>query len=266
MTAAAPAPSAPSVPAADLPKAGRLRDSGSVRRASVRAADWSTNGTAKVQGDVEVGTGTTIGLATIGGKLSADAFRASGTFEVVGPVEVRDTLRLDGTVHLQSVVHAGAVDFRGTLRSGGGLRVDRVLSATGSIEAPWAEVGLLDLTGTATIPGELRGLAAVRARFRGDSSIGSIRAKRVVLVGPPTALIPKLMRTVFGGSGLVRVGRIEAESVEVSAVTVEFVRGNQVTLGPGSHVREVEGTIVRRHPSSRLGPESWSRPPHGLSR
>jgi cytoskeletal protein CcmA (bactofilin family) len=220
----------------------------------------------KVQGDVDVTSGTTAGLTSVGGKLTAGSFRSKGTLEVVGPTDVREELTLYGTVHLEGSVHAGSLDARGSLRFGGEVRVDRVLRVTGGLEAPAASVGVLDLTGTATVPGELTAIAAVRGRFRGDSEIGSIRARTVALSGPPPALIPTLLRIVFGGSGAVHVGRIEAESVVLSAVTVEFVRSPSISIGPGCHVREVEGTIVRQHPSSRVGPESRSPPPHGLSR
>lgn len=269
MSAAAPITTTPAVapaPAISRPRDGRLRDAGSVRRDTVRASAWTTSGTVKVQGDVDVVHGTIVGLASVGGKLTAGSFRASGTLEVVGTTDVREQLTLAGSVHLEGKVHAGMLDVRGSLRSGSEVRVDRVLRVSGSFEAPSASIGLLDLTGTTILPGELTALAAVRARFRGDSEIGSIRAKSVVLDGPAPALIPTLLRIVFGGSGTVHVGRIEAESVELSAVTVEFVRSPSISLGPGCHVREVEGTVVRRHPSSRVGPESRSAPPHGLRR
>jgi len=62
------------------------------------------------------------------------------------------------------------------------------------------------------------------------------------------------------------VDRIEAESVKLEGVKVAFVRAPQVILGRGCHVTEVDGTIVRRHPSSHVGPESRSLPPYGLRR
>jgi len=221
---------------------------------------------AKVQGDVDVGTGSTTGLVSIGGKLSAGGFRSRGTLEVVGPTEVRELLTLDGTVHLRAAVHAGTLEARGTLRCPADIRVDRALSVTGTFEAPSAHVGLFDLTGSVEIPGDLEAVVSVHARFRGDSRIGALRARSVRLEGPPTALIPTLFRKVFGGSATVWVGRIEADSVTLRAVDVEFVRSPHIILGPGAHVSTVEGTIVRRHPSSRVGPESRSPPPHGLSR
>ncbi|MCI4339184.1 MAG: hypothetical protein L3J68_02480 [Thermoplasmata archaeon] len=232
----------------------------------MRATSWTTTGIAKVQGDVDVGTGTASGLVSIAGKLTAGTFRSRGTLEVVGPADVRDRLSLDGTVHFQAGVHAGELSSNGTVRCGGDLRVDRSLSATGLVEAPSAHVGLFDLTGSAQISGDLEALLSVRARFHGDTRIERVRAHRVELHGPPPSVIPTLLRTVFGGAATVEVHRIEADTVELSAVNVQFVHAREVVLGPGAHVTTVEGTIVRQHATSRVGPESRSARPHGLSR
>jgi cytoskeletal protein CcmA (bactofilin family) len=268
MSAAAPSPPAasPPPPPTAPPRVGAIRDSGTVRRDSVRASGWTTTGMAKVQGDVDVGVGAASGLVSVAGKLSADTFRARGTLEVVGPVAVRDQLTLDGTVHFQGSLRAGALELRGSLRCAGDLRVDRTLSARGLVEAPSAHAALFELTGTAEISGDLEAMGVARARFRGDSEIGTVRAKRVELYGPPTSLVPTLLRRVFGGSATVRIGRVEADSVELSAVDVAFVHAREIVLGPGAHVTAVEGTIVRQSSSSRVGPESRSPPPHGLSR
>ena len=150
--------------------------------------------------------------------------------------------------------------------SGGLAHADRAFRVTGQLEAPSIEAGLFELTGSATVPGSVEAGVAVRAHFRGDSALGAVRAPRVEVSGPSPSLIPTLLRIVFGGSGTVRVDRIEADSAEVSAAEVGFIRARQVVLGAGAHVTTVEGTIVRRHPSSRVGPESRSPPPHGLSR
>ncbi|MGA8303358.1 MAG: hypothetical protein WA691_00860 [Thermoplasmata archaeon] len=267
-TATSTATPSSALPPASAPpsRAGAVRDSGTVRRDSLRAATWTSTGLVKVQGDVDVGSGSTSGLVSVGGKLSAGSFRARGTLEVLGPTNVRDQLTLEGTVHLQAAVHAGAVEAKGTFRSPSDVRVDRALSVTGTFEAPSAHVGLFDLTGSAEISGDLEAAVLVRGRFRGNSHLGTIRARSVVLEGPPTALIPTLWRRVFGGSATVEVGRIEADSVSLRAVDVEFVRSPEIVLGPGAHVTTVEGTIVRRHPTSRVGPESRSPRPHGLSR
>lgn len=260
------APAVPSTKPSAPPTGSEIRDAGTVRRDSIRATAWRSRGMSKVQGDVDVGVGSTTGLVSIGGRLTAQSFRARGTLEVVGATEVREQLTLDGTVHFRAPVHAGTLDARGTLRCPADVRVDRALTVTGSFEAPSAHVGLLDVTGTVDIPGDLDAVVSVRVRFRGDSHIHAIRTKSVVLEGPPSALIPTLVRRVFGGAAEVRIGRVEAETVELSAVYVEFVHAEKIVLGAGAHLREFEGTIVRRHPSSRVGPESRTPPPHGLSR
>lgn len=247
-------------------RAGVLRDRGAVRRDAVRAASWTTHGLAKVTGDVDVTAGESSGLLSVGGRLAAGRFRATGTLEVGGAVEVAADLSLDGLSRFSNAVHAGDLSSRGTLHADAALRVDRAFLATGAVEARSVSAGLFDLTGRAEVPGELGAVAIVRGRFRGDSRIGSIRGKRVELAGPSTALVPSLWRAVFGGGGSVRVDRIEADRVELSAVDVGFVRAREVVLGPAAHVTELEGTVVRRDRTSRVGPESRSPRPHGLSR
>ena len=265
--AAAVAPRLPAASATGPPsRAGKIRDRGSVRRDSVRAADWSTTGMAKVQGDVDVGSGRATGLLSVAGKLSAETLRSHGSLEVVGVADVRDRCTLDGTAHFGAGLHAGALASNGTVRCDGEVRVDRELSATGVVEAPSVRVGLFELSGSAEIPGDLVALATVRARFRGDSRLGTVRARRVELHGPPTGLLPTLLRAVFGGSATVHVDRVEADSVALSAVDVGFVHAREIELGPGAHVTTVEGTVVRKAESSRVGPESRSPRPYGLSR
>ncbi len=260
------APGAGSRAAPSVPRGTPIRDSGPVRRDSVRATSWTVAGLAKVDGDVDVDAATVRGLLSVGGKLAAGRLSLRGTFDSVGPVDVRETLTIDGTARLGASVHSGDLRTRGTFHAVGPVRVDRGLFAEGSVEAPSVAATLVELTGSAEIPGALVATGVVRVRFRADSKLGEVRAPRVELAGPPTSLVPTLLRRVFGGSASAHVVRVEAEAVELSAVDVGFVRAERIVLGPGAHVTTVEGTIVRRHPTSRVGPESRSPPPHGLSR
>lgn len=244
---------------------GLVRDTGAERHDSVRAARWTLSGTAKVTGDVTVGEARLRGLAAVGGRLTADRLTVHGTLEVVGPVEVRTAGVFEGTFRPMGSVHLGAGNVRGIARVTQELRVDRLLQVAGALEAPSVRAGLVELRGSANVPGELVSLTGFHARFRGDSSLGPITARDVVLRGPPPGLVPSILRRVFGGAAHVVVERIEADRVELSAVNVAYVRAPAVVLGPGAHVAEVVGTIVRQHPSAHVGPESRSRPPHGLS-
>ena len=271
MSAAAPsrivAPATSPVPAAPRPERGRpIRDVGTTRRASVHSVLWTTRGLAKVEGEVDVGRGDADGLTAIAGRLVADTFRSRGTLEVFGATDVRELLTVDGMTRLGGPAHAGELEARGTLHLDADLAVDRALFARGLVEAPNVRAALVDLGGAAEIPGRVTGTAVVRGRFDRDTNLGSVEAPRVAFQGPPTSLIPTLWRAVFGGGAEIRIGRIEAETVELAAVDAELVRARSISLGPGAHVTTVEGTVVRKDPTSRVGPESRSPRPHGLSR
>ena len=257
-------PSRPTARAA--PRAGVVRDVGTARHEQVRAARWTTSGAIKVLGDVDVGEGILAGLVTVGGKVSADSLRARGGLEVGGTVDVRGALSLDGTTHVSGTVHARSINARGQVRADGAVAADRELVVGGLLEAPSVSAGLVDLAGAAVVPGELVARGSVTCRVNDPSSLGTVRAPTVVIHGPATGLVPTLWRKVFGGSVRVAVERIEADRVELASVDVRFVRATSIVLGPGSHVAEIEGTVVRRHRTARVGPESRSPPPYGLRR
>jgi hypothetical protein len=248
------------------PPTGVLRNTGAVRHDTVRAARWTSSGSVKVTGDATVGDADLRGLTTIGGKLTAERLTADGTLEVQGATDVRSSISLEGTFRPLGTVHLRGGTVRGILRTVSEIKVDRELSVEGVLEAPSLKVGLLDLKGVATVPGAIVSRSKVRGQFRGDSTLGPVTAVEVVLRGPPPGMVPTLVRKVFGGSARVEVDRIEADRVELEAVRVAFVRSKAIVLGPGAHVAEFEGTIVRQHPSARVGFESESPPPHGLSR
>jgi cytoskeletal protein CcmA (bactofilin family) len=265
-TAGAPRP----VPAAPAPgpRAPRdvVRDAGAVRRESVAVGQWIVSGSAKVTGNVTAAVVESRGLLSVGGSLRTGTLVADGTLEVLGPTEVSGTARFDGTYRPTGPAHLGVAEVRGVLRTPTDLKVDRELRVAGSLEAPSVHVGYLEIEGSANVPGVVASSTKIRAQFKSDSTLGSLTAPEVVLRGPPPGLVPNLMRKVFGGAAHIEVERIEAERVELEAVEVAFVRAAQVVLGPGAHVTALEGTIVRQHATARVGPESHTPPPHGLSR
>jgi cytoskeletal protein CcmA (bactofilin family) len=234
---------------------------GAIRHESVRAARWSVTGTAKVTGAVEVGAVEVRGTLVVGGSLSADRIRSRGTLEVEGAVEVRGSFSSRGTLRAVGTVHAVDLDVNGVARFTGLLRVDRTCNARGVVHAPALTVGVLILEGSARVPGEIQALS-VDATFREASHLGHIRARTVRLRGR----VPNLVDKVFFHERTVVVERIDAEAVELTGVEAGLVRAQKIVLGRGSHVTAVDGTVVSRHPSSSIGPESKSPPPYGLRR
>jgi cytoskeletal protein CcmA (bactofilin family) len=256
-TGPSPGPGRPSV----APPAGTLRERGTVRHDSVRAALWSLSGTAKVTGPVEVGTADVRGTVVVAGRLSADELRSRGNLEVEGPVDVRGPLSARGTLRLAGSVHAVDLDLHGVGRFAGPLLVDRTCSVRGTLHANALTVGVLRMEGAAHVPGELRALS-VDATLRETSHLGRVEARTVRLNGK----LPNLVDKVFFHERAVVVERIDAETADLTGVEAGLVRAQKISLGRGCHVTAVEGTIVSQHPSSSVGPESKSRVPYGLRR
>jgi len=249
-------PAAP--PRARIPE---LHDAGTLHRDSVDADRWVVNGLVKVTGEVHLGDGKLVGTVAIGGRLTAANVQYHGTLDVDGAVEATGNVAGSGELRTGTTFHAIATNLRGSVRIGGAVTVDRGSTVRGSLACPSAVVGELDLDGEAHIPGELSAFT-ITARLNEDSSFGTVRARSVVL----RAKRPNLVDKVFFRTVTVTVERVEAETTELDGVDVTFVRSPQITLGPNAHVTEYEGTIVKRHPTSRVGFESKSPRPYGLRR
>jgi len=256
-----PTPTAAAASTPPIPRTGKLVDRGVVRRDSVRAEVWDLVGRAKVLGDADVGRVATEGTVVVGGGVSADTVSARGTLDVAGPVEVRSSLECDGTFRGGAAVHASDADLHGTSRILGEIRVDRVLRVRGSFSAPSVKAGELTLRGEAHVPGRVTA-ERVSAVLDGDSAFGTVEALSVHLEGRTSSPVQRLL----GHRTTVVVDRVEADTVELEAVEVGFVRGTAISLGRDCHVGAVEGKVVRCHPTSHVGPESRTPPPPGLSR
>ena len=248
-------------PAASKPRGPPIDDRGTVRHDEVRAIRWTVHGFAKVAGDVDVGSTDLDGTVVVGGSVLAEELSLRGGLEARGPLTVYGALRSHGSLGAGATVRAREARLDGTVRLAGDLVVETALRVRGDLRAPSLTCGELDLRGTAAIPGTVAA-TSLDAHLVADSSFGLIRCRRLRLRGP----VPSVVRRVLGPEVTVRVERIEAESAFVESARVGFVRAKEVVLGRNAHVRDVEGRVVRAHASSRLGPESWTPPPFGLSR
>lgn len=222
---------------------------------------WTLRGTAKVQGDVDAGTVTIQGSLSVGGSMTADEVRVDGALDVAGAVVVQGPFRTNGDLRAGASSRAGDLDLRGSSRVIGDVTADRGLASRGHLTANNVHAAAVSFDGAAEVPGEVVASRVV-GKFDRDSRLGTVRAREVRLKGHVATPVDKvLFRRVE-----VAVERIEGESVELEAVTVEFVRSPAVVLGRDAHIAHLEGSVVRRHPTSHVGPESRSPPPHGLRR
>jgi len=257
-------PPAPPKPAAAPlpPRTGQVIDRGTVRRESIRAETWAIDGTAKVLGNVDVSQADLRGFVTIAGALSADRVLARGELEVVGIVTTRGTLEVRGQCRMFTDVGARDAGFDGTVQIGGALRVAGLLQIRGQLAVVGsASAGFFQADGRFEIRGTLRA-PRVQATVRGASHIGTVEGGDVRFTLP---VRPPILRSILESPTL-DIDRIEAETVHIEGVTVQYLRADRIVVGRNCHVVRHDGTIVSCHPSSHLGPESRSPHPPGMSR
>lgn len=249
------------VPPALASREPRVVDRGIARHESLLAALWRVDGTVKVTRDVDASRAELRGTVSVGGRLAADTLTSRGVLEVGGALDVRSVGRIRGSVRASGPVEARELTVEGSARLESAFAVERTCSIRGSLSAPSVRAGILLLEGEARIPGEVEALR-VDATFLRPSALGTVRSPIVRLRGH----LPNLVDKVFFHIERSRVERVEADRAELEGIDVHFVRAEQIVLGRGCHVTEVEGTIVRRHPTSSVGPQSKSPPPYGLRR
>lgn len=262
--AGVPVPAAPpTAPAPPPPLSGQILDHGTARHESVRTHMWATDGSAKVLGNVEVGGADLRGFVTIGGTLTADRVLVRGEVEVVGATAARGALEVRGQYRTLADVSAGDAGLQGSVHIGGTLRVARLLQSHGELTVNGSvSAGFFQSKGTIAIQGDLDA-PRIQATLRGQSHIGTIHGQDVQLLLPT---LPPIVRDILPAGASLDIDRIEAKSVRIEGVTVQYIRADRIVVGRHCHVVRYDGEIVSCHRSSHLGPESRSPPPPGLSR
>jgi len=253
----------PSTTGADAPPSSGapVVDRGTVRHDRLYAGRWTVRGIAKVAHEAAVQLAQLDGTVVVGEGLAAKEVVQHGRLDVRGPVVVGGRLRSRGKFDAGASVQAREATFTGSIRAAGELSVATTLRVRGLLHAPAVRCERLEVRGSATVPGTIA-MTSMDAHLDDDSAFGLLQGREVKLAGPA----PNVVRRVLGRDAWVTADRIEADRVEVEFARVRFVRSNAVILGRGAHVAMIEGTVTRAHPNSRVGPESWSRPPEGLTR
>jgi cytoskeletal protein CcmA (bactofilin family) len=229
-------------------------------RDSLRARRWSAAGAVKVLGNVEVESATVSGSVAVGGTLDAGELASSGALDVYGAVKVRTRLRVRGATHLRGPVDVGELEGSGEVNVVGPLRATGLVHISGALElASSLHADRLVGNGTVHILGDAEA-TQVELRLHRASRIGSLKAEGVVVRRRPGLPIPGLTKPTLA------VARIDAKTVELEGVDCGYLRADRITLGPDCHIARLEGKVVARHPSARVGPESRTPPPYGLTR
>ncbi|MHB8351309.1 MAG: hypothetical protein ACYDFT_01235 [Thermoplasmata archaeon] len=259
---AAPSPrspaAAPAPVAAAEPLTGSVSDRGAVRHDLLRTLEWSVDGASKVLGSAEAGFARLHGMVTVGGDLTAVDLRADGTLTVDGKSRFAGTLTLRGTGRFQADLRAAKLTTEGRLEVTGALAVTgaAVVSGVTEVTGP-VDAGSLTFAGALRVGGSVSA-EEITGTLQGSSRTGPIRATTVTIArgsGAP-------WRT----PGRLTTLRIEASTAYLTGVTVEYLKADAVHLGPDCRVARLEGRLLTRHRTSRVGPSSVSEPPPGISR
>jgi hypothetical protein len=227
----------------------------------VHALTWVTDGTVKVTGDVDVGDAKHAGALSVAGTVTADRFQCRGALDAGGALAISGNLTTETSFHATGPVQAKQASFSGTTRIVREVVVEGALTFKGQFAAASVRAGQFHGDGVVEVPGTMDAVD-VDVRIRRDSHLGIIRARTVRLIHTP----PNPIEWVLGRSTGTPVARIEADKAELEGVDVAFLRCPEVVLGRDAHVTEIEGTVVRRHASARVGPRSKTPAPYGLSR
>jgi cytoskeletal protein CcmA (bactofilin family) len=260
------AASSPVPPSPPLPLTGSLHQAGANRVPSIRVLEWTSRGSTKVVGNVEVITGELTGSSTVGGSVTARTLSLSGIHRVDGEIHVAQELRTRGTFRAGSAVLAGRAHLAGTVEIGGALTVSENLEWNGTLE-----VGSDAHAGSVLFQGQLgiRGTLSARSitgRVEGLSKVGEIHADWIEIRRRKDRLPMSIFLLPPPAWHDLEVQRIEANEVHLEGVRVRHLKADRIWLGPHSHVEYLEGTLVERHKDAHVGPESESPPPPGLSR
>ncbi|MCI4346252.1 MAG: hypothetical protein L3K07_05815 [Thermoplasmata archaeon] len=251
-------PSAPPAPPAPPPLSGEIVDHGASRRDTVRTLRWSVHGAAKVLGTVEAGTLDISGMLSVGGELRCGELRVRGSVDTFAPTRVAGLLDLDGAARLGGPVSAGEARLLGRAELTSDLAAERTVDAEGHL-AVGGDLSAAELrfSGTLLVTGGIRA-----GRITGKLD-GVCRARSVLC---DTIDLKRITFPPWKRSAAFSAERIEAREAHLDGVRCEFLRAEEIYLGPNCHVSRAEGRVVARHRSSYVGYESSSPPPPGLFR
>ncbi|MCL6444191.1 MAG: bactofilin [Alicyclobacillus sp.] len=188
-------------------------------------------GIAKIHGDVECVNCHMEGVSEIAGHVKAIKVNMNGKAKVLGDV-VAEHIEVEGATRITGTCRAaGSLMIRGSSTIGGvsahKLTLDGVMRVKGACEAE-----TFNGKGGFRIDGLLNA-DTIQMEICRDSSVNEIGCERIRV---EHALSSKL----FQRSRRLTVQTIEGDEIYLESTKAKTVRGNQVTLGPGTEVDVVE--------------------------
>lgn len=242
----------------DTARRDRVSVSGSSSYDSVDCDTFDVSGKASVSRDLRADDVDVSGKATVGGDLEGQDVETTGKLEVDGSAAA-DQLSVSGKVEVGGNLDGHDVDTSGKLNVGGSL-VAAEASVSGKVEVgSLTDVTDLTVSGTGAF-GDVNvetfaGAGKIDAdEFRADSfeltvdgrsTVDALTATDVVV--RDTAQSESFLRRLLGGDGVLDVGTVEAQTVELDATRADTVVAERVTLGADAEVGTVYADDLDAH-------------------
>jgi len=202
----------------------RIAGSGVVTGQPVRTREFKAAGSARVRGDLETEVAKVAGSCAFEGNVQAEEFRSSGSSRIAGSLKA-EQVESSGSLRIDKDLDAEEVLASGSLQVGGTVHAEEFHSS-----------------GAVHVGGELVA-EEVHLELGGSSSIPAIRAKEVHVRSTGGFLRSR---------GDLKADRIEAKEVWLEGTTAQYVKGDEVTIGPHCRIDVAEAHELVVHESSEV--------------
>ena len=248
----------------DTARRDRVSVSGKSSYDSVDSETFDVSGKATVSRDLRADQVGVSGKTTVGGDLESQDVETTGKLDVDGSAAA-DELTVSGKLSVGGNLDGHDVETSGKLRVDGSL-VAAEASVSGKVEVG----GLTDVTdltvGGAGAFGDVNvetfaGAGKVEAdEFHADSFDLTVDGRSTVDALTATEVVVRdsdqsgsFLRRLLGSGGILDVGAIEAERVELDATHADTVAAGRVTLGPDAEVGTVYADDLDAHADATVG-------------
>lgn len=210
----------------------------------------SIMGDGSVHGDVDCSQFSCAGSAHIEGSVKSGEMKIRGTSQVNGNVNV-NKLSIQGQGEIRGSMRAGEANIGGMANIGRNLQGDRLsLKGSATVQGD-CEFESITANGSLQVEGllnagslDLRLQWPCRAREIGGDTI---KIRRGSGLGNLLGFLPGLFHTA--PDARMSADLIEGDHIELEHTTARIVRGNDVVIGPGCDIGQVEyRRQLHRHP------------------
>jgi len=207
----------------------------------LRANDVDISGTATVGGDLEGQDVAISGKLAVDGSVAADQLTVSGKTTVGGNldghiVDASGKLSVDGSLVAAEASVSGKVEVDG---------LTDVTDLTVSGTAVFDDVNAETFTGAGKVDTTECHAESFDLTVDGRSEVDALTATDVVV--RDSAQSGSFLRRLLRGDGVLDVGTVEAETVDLDATRADTVVAERVTLGPDAEVGAVYADDLDAH-------------------